>query len=93
MSQMPMIGSRAYGRLIQRVRRMVAVHAGRWVPAGREIVEAEVGRTIGRMYTPELATLVCWVHNLFLPVTNMMLMQQRRLNDLPTPEGDENEED
>ena len=78
----PRVGSARFYQLIGRVRQSAARHCEKWEPAGREIVSE--GRTIGQMHSADLASMVCAVHNIFLPVTNILLIQQRKLGDLPT---------
>lgn len=79
----PRVGSTRFYQHIGAVRQTVALSHDKWTPAGREIVAD--GRTIGQMRTPDLAAMVCEVHNVFLAVTNILLIQQRKLGDLPTP--------
>ena len=78
----PRVGSTRFYQLIGAVRRTVGQNFDKWAPAGKEIVAD--GRTIGQMQTPALAAMVCEVHNVFLPITNILLIQHRKLGDLPS---------
>lgn len=87
----PRVGSTRFYQLVGRVRQAAARFCEKWEPAGREIVCE--GRTIGQMQSADLASMVCAVHNIFLPVTNIMLIQRRKLDDLPTKKETPLEED
>lgn len=83
----PRVGSTRFYQLIGAIRRVVGQNFDKWTPAGREIVAD--GRTIGQMQSPALAAMVCEVHNVFLPITNILLIQHRKLGDLPSTPKEE----
>lgn len=56
----------------------------RWEPMRNEIWSGST--VIGTMKTDTLATFVCAVHNVFLPLLNRLLMLTRRLKDIETLE-------
>ena len=62
------------------LRRLMATHCETWVVVGRE-VRTEEGEDLGQMRTELLASLVCRVHNLFLPMVNIIVMTRKKLGD------------
>ncbi len=50
-----------------------------WTASGGSVIMA--GKEIGQMKEPRIATLICDLHNSYLPLANAALMLQKRLND------------
>ena len=67
---------------LRRVRAMHGRFPVRWNAAGRLLVTDEPDKVIvGQMDDEDLAELVAGAHNMFLPVTNALVMCSRRLLD------------
>lgn len=65
---------------VDNAQRLARTYAGEWRSIGSEVVDAE-GKPICRCTTAWAATLIATTHNLFLPVTNTLMMQKRKLAD------------
>ncbi len=65
---------------LRRLRRLMATHCETWVSVGRD-VRTEEGESLGHMRTDILAGLVCRVHNLFLPIVNIIVTTRKKLGD------------
>lgn len=66
----------------RRVRAMHGRFPVRWNAAGRMLVTDEPDKVIvGQMQDDDLAALVAGAHNMFLPVTNALVMCSHRLLD------------